>query len=80
MDVILDNIEAFKVCTYKLSLSVFYYFFFFLFSFQKKLTQNQDLVEKFVLEPQNHDVLSIVKAARNGAVYGSKVRFPHALV
>ncbi|KAJ3020634.1 Peroxisomal membrane protein 4 [Thoreauomyces humboldtii] len=27
-----------------------------------------------------HDLLSIVKGFRNGAVYGAKVRFPHALV
>jgi hypothetical protein len=27
-----------------------------------------------------HDVLSILKGARNGAVYGAKIRFPHALV
>ncbi|KKA26123.1 hypothetical protein TD95_004833 [Thielaviopsis punctulata] len=40
----------------------------------------KDAIEKFVLQPENHDLLSIVKAARNGAVYGSKVRFPHALV
>ncbi|KAI8818534.1 Tim17/Tim22/Tim23/Pmp24 family-domain-containing protein [Fimicolochytrium jonesii] len=29
---------------------------------------------------QHHDLLSIVKGFRNGAVYGAKVRFPHALV
>ena len=33
-----------------------------------------------ILDPQYADVLAIVKAARNGAVYGAKVRFPHALV
>ncbi|KAL5615602.1 hypothetical protein BROUX41_005641 [Berkeleyomyces rouxiae] len=38
------------------------------------------MLEKLVLDPKFHDVLSVVKAARNGAVYGSKVRFPHALV
>jgi peroxisomal membrane protein 4 len=27
-----------------------------------------------------HDVLSVLKGARNGAVYGAKIRFPHALV
>jgi hypothetical protein len=30
--------------------------------------------------PANHDLLSVVKGARNGIVYGCKVRFPHALV
>ncbi|KNC96409.1 uncharacterized protein SPPG_08308 [Spizellomyces punctatus DAOM BR117] len=29
---------------------------------------------------QYHDVLAIIKGFRNGAVYGAKVRFPHALV
>ncbi|KAI1336867.1 peroxisomal membrane protein 4 [Xylariaceae sp. FL0016] len=33
-----------------------------------------------VLNPAYHDLLAIVKGARNGAVYGAKVRFPHALV
>lgn len=31
-------------------------------------------------DPANHDLLAVVKGARNGAVYGAKVRFPHALV
>jgi peroxisomal membrane protein 4 len=33
-----------------------------------------------LLDPANHDLLAVVKGARNGAVYGAKVRFPHALV
>ncbi len=33
-----------------------------------------------MLNPKYHDVLAILKGARNGAVYGTKVRFPHALV
>ncbi|KAL2019475.1 hypothetical protein VTK56DRAFT_9591 [Thermocarpiscus australiensis] len=36
--------------------------------------------ESIVLDPRYHDVLTVVKGARNGAVYGTKVRFPHALV
>ncbi|CAK7270277.1 hypothetical protein SEPCBS57363_004022 [Sporothrix epigloea] len=36
--------------------------------------------EKIALDPKYHDILAIVKGARNGAVYGAKVRFPHALV
>ncbi|KAK0703635.1 Tim17/Tim22/Tim23/Pmp24 family-domain-containing protein [Lasiosphaeria miniovina] len=36
--------------------------------------------ERIVLNPKYHDILAVVKAARNGAVYGTKVRFPHALV
>lgn len=35
---------------------------------------------RFALDPKNRDVLSVVKGARNGLVYGSKIRFPHALV
>ncbi|KAK4103161.1 peroxisomal membrane protein 4 [Parathielavia hyrcaniae] len=38
------------------------------------------VAERIVLDPRYHDLLAIVKGARNGAVYGTKVRFPHALV
>ncbi|WFD34609.1 hypothetical protein MCUN1_001450 [Malassezia cuniculi] len=37
-------------------------------------------VENFVLDPKNQAPLSIIKGARNGLVYGAKIRFPHALV
>ncbi|CAO2656839.1 Nn.00g056420.m01.CDS01 [Neocucurbitaria sp. VM-36] len=37
-------------------------------------------LEKIVLDPKYHDILTLVKGVRNGVVYGSKVRFPHALV
>ncbi|KAM7222602.1 peroxisomal membrane protein 4 [Rhypophila decipiens] len=37
-------------------------------------------VERIILDPKYHDILAVVKGARNGAVYGAKVRFPHALV
>ncbi|KAJ4290189.1 hypothetical protein N0V88_006698 [Collariella sp. IMI 366227] len=37
-------------------------------------------VERIILNPKYHDLLAVVKGARNGAVYGAKVRFPHALV
>ena len=40
----------------------------------------QVAAERIVLDPKYHDLLAVVKAARNGAVYGTKVRFPHALV
>ncbi|GAD94133.1 peroxisomal membrane protein [Paecilomyces variotii No. 5] len=33
-----------------------------------------------VLDPDLAPFLAIIKGARNGAVYGAKVRFPHALV
>ncbi|ORY92440.1 Tim17/Tim22/Tim23/Pmp24 family-domain-containing protein [Leucosporidium creatinivorum] len=35
---------------------------------------------RFVQNPAYHDVLAILKGARNGLVYGARVRFPHALV
>ncbi|CAG8953767.1 hypothetical protein HYFRA_00006658 [Hymenoscyphus fraxineus] len=37
-------------------------------------------LERIILNPKYADYLAVVKAARNGAVYGAKVRFPHALV
>lgn len=40
----------------------------------------QAVLEQIVKDPRYHDVLSLLKTARNGAVYGTKVRFPHALV
>jgi len=36
--------------------------------------------ESFILDPNNKPALILLKAIRNGAVYGAKVRFPHALV
>ncbi|OAL27635.1 hypothetical protein AYO20_09708 [Fonsecaea nubica] len=40
----------------------------------------KDTVESIILNPDLAPLLAILKAARNGAVYGAKVRFPHALV
>ncbi|KAA6409617.1 MAG: peroxisomal membrane 4 [Lasallia pustulata] len=40
----------------------------------------KDAVNQFICNPQYAEVLALLKAARNGAVYGAKVRFPHALV
>ncbi|CAO1637389.1 unnamed protein product [Parajaminaea phylloscopi] len=40
----------------------------------------QQSLTRVALDPAYHDVLTILKAARNGAVYGAKIRFPHALV
>jgi peroxisomal membrane protein 4 len=40
----------------------------------------QNALEIIVRDPRYHDLLSLIKTARNGAVYGTKVRFPHALV
>ncbi|KAF9557877.1 peroxisomal protein [Agrocybe pediades] len=38
------------------------------------------LVNEIITNPAFHDYLAILKGARNGFVYGVKVRFPHALV
>ncbi|KAJ3112594.1 Peroxisomal membrane protein 4, partial [Physocladia obscura] len=37
-------------------------------------------VGSILTDPRYHDVLSIIKGFRNGAVYGARIRFPHALV
>lgn len=37
-------------------------------------------VEQLALNPAYHDLFTVLKGARNGAVYGAKIRFPHALV
>ncbi|KAF2100137.1 mitochondrial carrier [Rhizodiscina lignyota] len=41
---------------------------------------SHDALEKIILNPKYHDVLTLVKGVRNGIVYGTKIRFPHALV
>ncbi|MCJ1363463.1 hypothetical protein MMC16_002570 [Acarospora aff. strigata] len=48
------------------------------FSVNKWITQES--ATRIILNPQYAEYLALVKAARNGAVYGAKVRFPHALV
>ena len=37
-------------------------------------------LEAILSNPAYHDYLAILKGARNGFVYGVKVRFPHALI
>lgn len=37
-------------------------------------------IEHILADPRYHDYLAILKGARNGMVYGAKVRFPHALI
>ena len=39
-----------------------------------------DALRSVAVNPAYHDILAILKGARNGLVYGVKVRFPHALV
>ncbi|KJA25991.1 hypothetical protein HYPSUDRAFT_36847 [Hypholoma sublateritium FD-334 SS-4] len=38
------------------------------------------LLNEIISNPVYHDYLAVLKGARNGFVYGVKVRFPHALV
>jgi peroxisomal membrane protein 4 len=38
------------------------------------------ILHEIITNPAYHDYLSILKGARNGFVYGVKVRFPHALI
>ncbi|WFD00506.1 hypothetical protein MYAM1_003255 [Malassezia yamatoensis] len=44
------------------------------------MSQVQNALTQFILNPKNHDLLAVLKGARNGLVYGTKIRFPHALV
>ena len=37
-------------------------------------------INQVLFNPAYHDYLAILKGARNGLVYGVKIRFPHALV
>lgn len=39
-----------------------------------------DIIHQIILDPRYQPFLAILKAFRNGVVYGTKVRFPHALV
>ncbi|KAG6837030.1 hypothetical protein H0H93_015893 [Arthromyces matolae] len=39
-----------------------------------------DTLQHILTNPAYHDYLAILKGARNGFVYGVKVRFPHAVV
>ncbi|KAL1661941.1 Tim17/Tim22/Tim23/Pmp24 family-domain-containing protein [Schizophyllum commune] len=38
------------------------------------------IIQDIITNPAYHDLFAILKGARNGFVYGVKVRFPHALV
>jgi len=37
-------------------------------------------IQQILADPAYHDYLAILKGARNGLVYGVKIRFPHALI
>ncbi|KAF5368509.1 hypothetical protein D9758_002344 [Tetrapyrgos nigripes] len=43
-------------------------------------TTAMSALERIINDPAYHDYLAILKGARNGFVYGVKVRFPHAVV
>jgi len=43
-------------------------------------TPSLAFLHQIITNPIYHDVLAILKGARNGFVYGVKIRFPHALV
>jgi hypothetical protein len=45
-----------------------------------RLIAIQSRLDALVTNPDLAPLLSLVKGIRNGAVYGAKVRFPHALV
>ena len=40
----------------------------------------QESIRSLILNPDYTEYLAVLKAARNGAVYGAKIRAPHALV
>lgn len=39
-----------------------------------------EALQAIIADPAYHEYLAILKGARNGLVYGAKVRFPHALI
>ncbi|PWN52603.1 peroxisomal membrane protein 4 [Violaceomyces palustris] len=40
----------------------------------------QQSLTRVAMDPAYHDLFTVLKACRNGIVYGIKIRFPHALV
>ena len=49
-------------------------------TFLAPLTKHQESFNNLILNPDYAEYLALLKAARNGAVYGAKIRAPHALV
>jgi hypothetical protein len=43
-------------------------------------SMSSSVLANIIANPDFHDYLAILKGARNGLVYGVKVRFPHALI
>jgi hypothetical protein len=52
----------------------------FLFFFHPSRAMDRGLIQAILLDPKYQPLLALIKGARNGLVYGVKVRFPHALV
>ncbi|KIP06953.1 hypothetical protein PHLGIDRAFT_19328 [Phlebiopsis gigantea 11061_1 CR5-6] len=44
------------------------------------MSSSAEFLNRVLTDPAFHDYLGILKGARNGLVYGVKVRFPHALI
>ena len=44
------------------------------------MSSSAEFLNRVLTDPAFHDYLAILKGARNGLVYGVKVRFPHALI
>lgn len=41
---------------------------------------SMESINTIIRDPRYQELLAIIKGARNGLVYGAKIRFPHALV
>lgn len=47
---------------------------------QYRTVMSLAFINDIITNPAYHDYLAILKGARSGFVYGTKVRFPHAVV
>jgi hypothetical protein len=50
------------------------------FDRETQMSTSSAALQAILDNPRYHDYLAILKGARNGLVYGFKVRFPHALI
>uniref|UniRef100_H2ZAT1 Peroxisomal membrane protein 4 n=1 Tax=Ciona savignyi TaxID=51511 RepID=H2ZAT1_CIOSA len=48
--------------------------------FKLKMSNLLHLINQILQSGKHQDILSLIKAIRNGIAYGIKIRFPHALV
>lgn len=44
------------------------------------MSSTLDAINAIIANPAYQEYLAILKGARNGLVYGVKIRFPHALI